>query len=118
MAEGKVMGSDGFIEAAPSEAKVARYTGHANSINCIFVIDDAKEAGEALKTTYIFTGGYDHTARCVNAETGETLFVYRGHKSFIFTLKVSVEPVMSTKYAGVKEGFSKLLLKYGWPHLM
>lgn len=55
------------------------------------VIDDAKEAGEAHKTTYIFTGGYDHTARCFNAETGECLFIYRGHRSFVFCLRVGQE---------------------------
>ena len=97
------VGLDGIIEARPSEANVARYTGHVNSITCMFVIDDAKEAGENLKTTYIFTGGYDQTARCFNAESGECLYVYRGHSSFVFTLKVSVEPQMSKKYADVIE---------------
>ena len=94
------------------------------------VIDDAKEAGENLKTCYsellschttydavdswqspayvfrvsaVFTGGYDHTARCFNAESGECLYVYRGHQSFIFTLKVNVEPQMSKEYADVIE---------------
>eukprot|EP00961_Rhodomonas_salina_P182951 2470018-Rhodomonas_salina.1 len=47
--------------------------------------------GEAHKTTYIFTGGYDHTARCFNAETGECLFIYRGHRSFVFCLRVGQE---------------------------
>jgi hypothetical protein len=51
------VGLDGLIEVPPSEANVARYTGHVNSINCMCVVDDAKEAGENLKTTYIFTGG-------------------------------------------------------------
>jgi hypothetical protein len=51
------VGLDGIIEVPPSEANVARYTGHVNSINCMCVVDDAKEAGENLKTTYIFTGG-------------------------------------------------------------
>ena len=46
------VGLDGIIEAPPSEANVARYTGHANSINAMCVIDDAKEAGENLKTCY------------------------------------------------------------------
>ena len=96
-------GTDGIIEIPPSEDNVARYTGHVNSINCMFVIDDAKEAGESMKTTYIFTGGYDHTARCFNAETGECLFVYRGHKSFIFALKINIEPKMSEKHEGVVE---------------
>lgn len=29
-----------------------------NNVNCMQVVDDAAEAGESLKTTYIFTGGY------------------------------------------------------------
>eukprot|EP00286_Rhodomonas_abbreviata_P001889 CAMPEP_0181291288 /NCGR_PEP_ID=MMETSP1101-20121128/1885_1 /TAXON_ID=46948 /ORGANISM="Rhodomonas abbreviata, Strain Caron Lab Isolate" /LENGTH=602 /DNA_ID=CAMNT_0023395665 /DNA_START=53 /DNA_END=1861 /DNA_ORIENTATION=+ len=80
-----------MFESPPSEANVARYTGHINNINCMQVIDDAREAGEAHKTTYIFTGGYDHTARCFNAETGECLFIYRGHRSFVFDLRVGQE---------------------------
>jgi WD40 repeat protein len=97
------VGLDGVIEAPPSEANVARYTGHVNSINCMCVLDDAKEAGDNLKTVYIFTGGYDHTARCFNAESGECLYVYRGHQSFVFSLKVNIEPQMSKKYADVIE---------------
>lgn len=68
--------------------QVARFTGHINTINCMLVVDDSKEVGESFKTTYLFTGGYDHLARCFNAETGEILATYKGHASFIFTLKV------------------------------
>ncbi|KAJ1490769.1 WD40-repeat-containing domain protein [Baffinella frigidus] len=79
------------MEEKPAESLVARYTGHVNNVNCMQVVDDAAEAGESLKTTYIFTGGYDFTARCFNAETGECLCVYKGHLSFVFTLRVCAE---------------------------
>ena len=34
---------------------------------------------------------YDFTARCFNAETGECLCIYKGHLSFVFTLRVCAE---------------------------
>lgn len=73
-----------------SSSYVAKFNGHTSTISCMQVIDDSKEAGDLFKTTYIFTGSYDHTARCFNAETGDCLAVYRGHRSFIFTLRVGI----------------------------
>jgi WD40 repeat protein len=79
------------IPVAGPNTSWCRYTGHVNNVNCMEVIDDAAEAGEMHKTTYIFTGGYDFTARCFNAETGECLCIYKGHLSFVFTLRICAE---------------------------
>lgn len=50
------------------------------------------------------TSRYDFTARCFNAETGECLCVYKGHLSFVFTLRVCAEVIDAPKSTALYHG--------------